>query len=418
LKEHIAALLDGVFKSVVVALVLVALMGLCYATMRPASTLGSSSKHWVFVQLILLVLAWRLSWHGSWAAVRASLATPRQWGRWLLWLGLGPVALAIAGYFVIGVLVDGLDARRPLAVLAKAPWALLALALAMSMFTVWFGKRVRTISAPVEKYLAVGQSAPQRKRRPGIAPAIFGAVLAFGVLLQTLSWFGGAEMQAQRQSITSAASATLTEAYEVRGSRGQRCELSKGARLTQLRVVPASDNRAKQWSAKVPSTPLGCDWLDKAEVQVPDALLRIGGVDAASLPARVTESTRTGPSVPSTSPMPPTPPARSAVVSGAVKSLSSEGWPQINGSTVPLHGLADIEAGQRKRFQSWLKNHDNQLRCEAVAGGRSRCLTASGVDAAEALLLNGVTRAAPGAPTHYQEAMAQAQAAQRGLWRN
>jgi ankyrin repeat protein len=408
-KERVASLLVGVFQSVVVALVLIALVGLCYAAMRPRVVLGVTDKWWVYGQLVLLVLAWRLSWLGSWAAVRASLAAPALWGRWLLWLGLGPLALGAAGYLVTGVLHAGLDARKPLAVLAELSPGPLLLALVMSVFTVGFGKRVRTLSGPVKKYLAVGQPVAKARRGRGIVPAVLGAVLAFAVLLKTLAWFGEPEMSTLSPSAPSRQLATLAEAYEVRGSKGQRCSLPKASFVNVLRTVPTSSAGAgKHWAVEVVTVPVGCDgWLNKAEVVVPDALLRFGeGWPGGASPGRSAESTRRAAPAPQT-----------LSVAGVVQGLSSEGWPQINGRSVPLHGVQQVAAAQRARYQSWLAGHENYLSCESVAAGRARCLTRSGIDAAEALLLNGVATAAPNAPTTYQEAMAAAKAAKRGLWK-
>jgi hypothetical protein len=240
-------------------------------------------------------------------------------------------------------------------------------------------------------------------------PAVLGAVLAFAVLLKTLAWFGEPEMSTLSPSAPSRQLATLAEAYEVRGSKGQRCSLPKASFVNVLRTVPTSSAGAgKHWAVEVVTVPVGCDgWLNKAEVVVPDALLRFGeGWPGGASPGRSAESTRRAAPAPQT-----------LSVAGVVQGLSSEGWPQINGRSVPLHGVQQVAAAQRARYQSWLAGHENYLSCESVAAGRARCLTRSGIDAAEALLLNGVATAAPNAPTTYQEAMAAAKAAKRGLWK-
>jgi len=67
-------------------------------------------------------------------------------------------------------------------------------------------------------------------------------------------------------------------------------------------------------------------------------------------------------------------------------------------------------------FESWLRGQGD-LVCEPDAQtGRYRCLTGSGVDVAEAAILNGSGRVGDGATPEYRDSETQAREAKRGLW--
>jgi endonuclease YncB( thermonuclease family) len=67
-------------------------------------------------------------------------------------------------------------------------------------------------------------------------------------------------------------------------------------------------------------------------------------------------------------------------------------------------------------FESWIRGRGD-LVCEPEAQtGRYRCFTASGVDVAEAAILNGTGRVGDGATPEYRDSKTQARNAKRGLW--
>jgi endonuclease YncB( thermonuclease family) len=67
-------------------------------------------------------------------------------------------------------------------------------------------------------------------------------------------------------------------------------------------------------------------------------------------------------------------------------------------------------------FESWLHGQGAIL-CEPDAQtGRYRCFTSSGVDVAEAAILNGAGRVGDGAMPSYRERESEARQARRGLW--
>lgn len=100
---------------------------------------------------------------------------------------------------------------------------------------------------------------------------------------------------------------------------------------------------------------------------------------------------------------------------GAASDLGSGGWPLVDGHAVRLWGVKGIAGPQQDAFRQWLAAH-GALDCTALVPGLYRCFTAQHVDVAEAILLNGAATATLDAPANYRSAMAQAQAAHRGLW--
>jgi endonuclease YncB( thermonuclease family) len=67
-------------------------------------------------------------------------------------------------------------------------------------------------------------------------------------------------------------------------------------------------------------------------------------------------------------------------------------------------------------FEKWVEAQ-GQLVCDPDAGtGRYRCLTGSGVDVAQAAILNGAGRVGDGASPAYRDSETQARNAKRGLW--
>ncbi len=67
-------------------------------------------------------------------------------------------------------------------------------------------------------------------------------------------------------------------------------------------------------------------------------------------------------------------------------------------------------------FESWVRGQGD-IACEPDAQkGRYHCFTTSGVDVAEAAILNGAGRVGDGATPEYRDSETQARTAKRGLW--
>jgi penicillin-binding protein 1A len=68
-----------------------------------------------------------------------------------------------------------------------------------------------------------------------------------------------------------------------------------------------------------------------------------------------------------------------------------------------------------RQFAYWLKLQGSKVDCKPKPQGY-RCLTSRQIDVAQAAIMNGAGRAAPGAPSEYLSAQAQAETQRRGVW--
>jgi endonuclease YncB( thermonuclease family) len=67
-------------------------------------------------------------------------------------------------------------------------------------------------------------------------------------------------------------------------------------------------------------------------------------------------------------------------------------------------------------FENWVRGQGS-IACDPDAEtGRYHCFTTSGVDVAEAAILNGAGRVGDGATPEYRDSETQARTAKRGLW--
>jgi endonuclease YncB( thermonuclease family) len=123
------------------------------------------------------------------------------------------------------------------------------------------------------------------------------------------------------------------------------------------------------------------------------------------------------------------PPETSAPATAAVATASAEG--SVRGTVAKVPNAATLVVGdQRIRllgidpgpqavlggFEKWVEAQ-GALDCEPEAQtGRYRCLTGSGIDVAEAAILNGAGRVGDGASPAYRDSETQARSARRGLW--
>lgn len=112
---------------------------------------------------------------------------------------------------------------------------------------------------------------------------------------------------------------------------------------------------------------------------------------------------------------PPPIEARS-VISGPVDGISPSGYPMVNGHEVKLYGIGDVAQQAREMFAGWIKTHDEWLTCSPVNSNEYQCLTASNLDAAAALLLNGAVATSSTSSDAYRALEAQAQVQRRGIW--
>ena len=121
-------------------------------------------------------------------------------------------------------------------------------------------------------------------------------------------------------------------------------------------------------------------------------------------------------------------PAGPARIRGDVAVHMADGWPVVQGQAVRLFGVEPLPANKVRGFLAWLSSQGLRLDCKLVAGDAYRCLTVGRVDIAQAMLLNGATRATrpslsdapPEAKTYlaaYASAEQRARAERRGLWR-
>ena len=83
---------------------------------------------------------------------------------------------------------------------------------------------------------------------------------------------------------------------------------------------------------------------------------------------------------------------------------------------IRLSGIDPGPSNVLSPFENWVRAQ-GALLCEPDAQtGRYRCFTGSGVDVAEAAILNGAGRVGDGATPGYREREAEARQGLRGLW--
>ena len=110
--------------------------------------------------------------------------------------------------------------------------------------------------------------------------------------------------------------------------------------------------------------------------------------------------------------------AREAVRRGATTAgvVYEDGVVLVADRRIRLSGIDPGPFAALGPFENWLHGQ-GALLCEPDAQtGRYRCFTNSGVDVAEAALLNGAGRVGDGAPPSYREREGEARQAHRGLW--
>ncbi|CAM4014051.1 ankyrin repeat domain-containing protein [Roseateles saccharophilus] len=364
-------------------------------------------------EMLVIELALWLTLDGAWQRLGARLkAAVRSFGGWIRWLVAGPLLLGVLGVMAAAALQQASHnlPLGPLRLMYFWGQPLLFVALILAAASAFVTSRAVASAEPYEKYRNAGGPA---QAQHGKLRSLLTTLALMGVILlpvwALLEWSG--EHRAVEPARTPAVVASLGDGvlltnFVVRDGHGSVCTLPPGTPVTGLRPAVGNWPEAR-WSAHVPKAPARCgSRLDNAEVAIPQALVRRGSAPVA------------GPATPAVVPAPQIQASSKATaVAGAVQGISVDGWPQIDGRALPLHGVAFIAAAQRGRFESWLGSHENYLSCEPASSGTFRCLTRRQIDVAEALLLNGVASASADAPPNYKDAMDQAMAAKRGQWK-
>ena len=112
----------------------------------------------------------------------------------------------------------------------------------------------------------------------------------------------------------------------------------------------------------------------------------------------------------------PTPAAAPGVIRGKVSRVPNAATLVVGDQRVRLSGIDPGPVTVVAPFQSWVEAQ-GEIACKPDAQtGRFRCMTASGVDVAEAAILNGTGRVGDGAIPEYRTSETQAREAKRGLW--
>lgn len=105
-----------------------------------------------------------------------------------------------------------------------------------------------------------------------------------------------------------------------------------------------------------------------------------------------------------------------AKVSGPVTAVPDAATLVLGDRAIKLAGIDPGPPSALGGFETWVHGR-GPLECEPFAQtGRYRCFTNTGVDVAEAAILNGAGRVGDGATPGYREAETAARQAHRGLW--
>lgn len=112
----------------------------------------------------------------------------------------------------------------------------------------------------------------------------------------------------------------------------------------------------------------------------------------------------------------PTPPRAAAEHTGTVDEVVSTDTLLVAGRRVRLAGVDGVAGQATAGLSQWLRANGNQVTCTPL-GSRFRCMTQTGKDVAQVVLLNGVGKVSGDVPQVYTQAEAQARAGGKGLWR-
>jgi len=103
-------------------------------------------------------------------------------------------------------------------------------------------------------------------------------------------------------------------------------------------------------------------------------------------------------------------------ITGQVSSYSPDGWPVIGGKIVKLYGVQSFPI-KNIEFFKWFTTNFTTMVCQPRPGDSYRCLNQDNIDLAQAILLNGGSRATKDAIAEYREIESRAKKEKRGIWR-
>jgi endonuclease YncB( thermonuclease family) len=151
---------------------------------------------------------------------------------------------------------------------------------------------------------------------------------------------------------------------------------------------------------------------DQRSAYIPSGAVELNDNSAARSPEHRPEpaaATTAGATSPETTSTP-------ATVRGPVTRVPNAATLVVTDQRIRLLGIDPGPPTVLAPFESWIRAQ-GALACEPEAQtGRYRCFTASGVDVAEAAILNGAGRVGDGATPGYREREAEARQGHRGLW--
>jgi endonuclease YncB( thermonuclease family) len=140
---------------------------------------------------------------------------------------------------------------------------------------------------------------------------------------------------------------------------------------------------------------------------------------AAAAPAAVPASTAASavPPGPAAASSPPVAPASVAgQIRGKVARVPNAATLVVGDQRIRLSGIDPGPAEFLGPFESWVRNQGDLVCDPDAQTGRYHCFTGSGVDVAQAAILNGTGRVGDGASPEYRDSETQARDAKRGLW--
>jgi endonuclease YncB( thermonuclease family) len=158
----------------------------------------------------------------------------------------------------------------------------------------------------------------------------------------------------------------------------------------------------------------GEQWV---QVELPDQGIAYIPREAVELnDSAVARSTGQGPAATRPGATPPSATATPEIIRGPVTKVPNAGTLIVADHRIRLAGIDPGPSTVLSPFENWIRAQ-GALLCEPDAQtGRYRCFTSSGIDVAEAAILNGAGRVGDGATPSYREREADARQGRRGLW--
>ena len=154
---------------------------------------------------------------------------------------------------------------------------------------------------------------------------------------------------------------------------------------------------------------------DQSQAYVPREAIEYESDSAAPAPASTSLSES-----PPTSAQTAAPEIASASAPGAVRGkvdrVPNAATLVVGDQRIRLSGIDPGPAEVLGPFENWIEAQGDLVCDPDAQTGRYHCLTGSGIDVAEAAILNGAGRVGDGATPQYRDSETQARNAKRGLW--